>query len=296
MNRTAHQRARDRQIRTLLALWDVPVFDVAALDHATGRMSLREDWDRGQVLHAVRWMARRNTTGSSIYARPAESLAAHPWVLVDGPRRSREGQAVAKDHPPAAFVETSPGAWQAWIRLDQALDAATRADVGRRLAEIHGGAQDPASSMQLGRFPGFTNQDPDHREEGGRPPFTRLVDVHPEHEVLVESLPFGLEPGIEAPVREGELRPGEVRERAGVRDQSRIDFAIACRLVEIGENDRVIGAVLQEVRRDTNAVAASYIERTIAAARRRVEVREETADGANGAGREEGAHVRGGLN
>ena len=288
MNRTAHQRARDRQIRTLLALWDVPVFDVAALDHATGRMSLREDWDRGQVLHAVGWMARRNATGGSIHARPAGSLAAHPWILVDGLDKDAKA-AVAKDHPPAAFVETSSGAWQAWVRLDQALDAATRADVGRRLAEIHGGAQDPASSMQLGRFPGFTNQDPDHREEDGRPPFTRLVDVHPEHEVLVERLPFELEPGIAAPVRESELR-------AGVRDQSRIDFAIACRLVEVGESDRVIEAVLQEVRRDTDAVAASYIERTIAAARRRVEVREETAGGANGAGREEGAHVGRGLN
>lgn len=295
MNRTAHQRARDRQIRTLLALWDVPVFDVAALDHATGRMSLREDWDRGQVLHAVGWMARRNATGSSIHARPAGSLAAHPWVLVDGLDEA-EKAAVAKDHPPTAFVETSSGAWQAWIRLDQALDAATRADIGRRLAEIHGGAQDLASSIQLGRFPGFTNQDPGHREEDGRPPFTRLVDVHPEHEVRVESLPFELKSRAAAPVRGDELRLGEARERAGVRDQSRIDFAVACRLVEIGEDDRVIEAVLQEVRRDANAVAASYIERTIAAARQRVEVRKETADGTNGAGREEGAHVGRGLN
>ena len=295
MNRTTHQRARDRQIRTLLALWDVPMFDVAALDHATGRMSLREDWDRGQVLHAVGWMARRNATGSTIHARPAGSLVAHPWVLVEDLDEAAKVK-VAKDHPPAAFVETSSGAWQAWVRLDQALDAATRADVGRRLGEIHGGAPDPASSMQLGRFPGFTNQAPDHREEDERPPFIRLVDVHPEHEVLVERLPFELEPGIAAPVREGKPRPGEMRERTGVRDQSRIDFAIACRLVEIGESDRVIEAVLQEVRRDTNAVAASYIERTIAAARRRVEVPVETADGANGAGREEGANGRGGLN
>ena len=269
MNRTAHQRARDRQIRTLLALWDVALFDVAALDHATGRMSLREDWDRGQVLHAVGWMARRNTTGSSIYARPAESLDAHRWVLVDGLDAGAKA-ALAEHHRPAAFLETSSGAWQGWIRLDQALDAATRADVGRRLAEIHAGAPDLASSMQLGRFPGFTNQDPDHREEDGRPPFTRLVDVRPEHEVLVERLPFGLKPGITAPVLEDGAGPDEVHGRAGVRDQSRIDFAIACRLVEIGEDDRVIEAVLREVRRDTST-AASYIERTIAAARRRVE-------------------------
>ena len=132
MNRTPHQRARDRQIRTLLELWNVPLYDVGALDHATGRMSLREDWDRGQVLHAVGWMARRNATGSSIYARPAESLAAHQWVLVDALDEGAK-DAVAEHHPPAAFVETNPDTWQAWIRLDQAIDTDARADIGRRL-------------------------------------------------------------------------------------------------------------------------------------------------------------------
>ena len=276
MNRTAHQRARDRQIRTLLELWDVPLFDVAAFDHATGRMSLREDWDRGQVLHAVDWMARRNATGSSIYARPAESLAAHPWVLVDEFAAGAKA-AVAKDHPPAAFLETSPGAWQAWIRLDQALNADTRTQVGRRLAETHGGAPGRAGSLQLGRCPGFTNQDPAHRQEDGRPPFNRLVEVHPEHVVHAGTLPFDTRLDIAAPVRAGEPPPKEVRDRAGVRDQSRIDFAVACRLVEIGQEDRVITAVLREVRPDTNAAADGYIERTISAARRRVEVRKETA-------------------
>ena len=296
MNRTPHQRARDRQIRTLLELWDVPLFDVAALDHATGRMSLREDWDRGQVLHAVGWMARRNATGSSIYARPAESLAAHPWILVDDLDKGAKA-AVAEHHPPAAFVETSPDSWQAWIRLDQAVDADARANIGRRLAETHGRAPDRTGDLQLGRCPGFTNQDPDHREEDEQPPFTRLVDVHPEQVVRMETLPFDIKLGITAPVREGGLRPEEVRERAGARDQSRIDFAIACRLVEIGQEDSVIAAVLREVRQNTTAAAGGYIERTISAARRRVEVPER--DGMTvrtGAVAEKGVHVGPGLN
>ena len=270
MNRSPHQRARDRQIRTLLELWDVPLFDVAALDHATGRMSLREDWDRGQVLHAAGWMARRNATGSSIYASPARSLSVHPWVLVDDLDAGAK-DAVAKHHPPAAFLETSPGTWQAWIRLDQALDADSRTKVGRRLAEIHGGALDRAGGSQLGRCPGFTNQDRARRQEDDRPPFTRLVDVHPEHVVRMGTLPSDPKLNITAPVREGGLLPEEVRERAGVRDQSRIDFAIACRLVEIGQEDGVIEAVLRDVRPDTNAEDGGYIERTIAAARLRVE-------------------------
>ena len=108
------------------------------------------------------------------------------------------------------------------------------------------------------------------------------------------SLPFELKPVLAAPVREGELRRGEALECARVRGQSpRIDFAIACRLAEIGQGDSVIEAVLREVGRDT-PVGASHIERTLAAARRRMEVWEETPDGANGAGCEEGAHVGGG--
>ena len=80
-------------------------------------------------------------------------------------------------------------------------------------------------------------------------------------------------------------------------DQSRIDFAIACRLVEIGQDDSVIAAVLREVRQDTNAAASGYIERTISAARRRVEVPE--GDGMTvrtGAVAEKGVHVGPGPN
>ena len=67
--------------------------------------------------------------------------------------------------------------------------------------------------MELGRCPGLTNQDPDHREGDEQPPFTRLVGVHPEHVVRVETFPFTVSSGIAAPVREGAMTRRDRRSR-----------------------------------------------------------------------------------
>ena len=264
MNRTHHQRARDRQIRTLLELWNVSLYDVGTLDHATGRMSFREDWGRGQVLHAVGWMCRRNGSGSSIYARPARSLTAHPWVLVEDLRIHAKGR-ITEHHPPAAFVETNAGYWQAWLRLDRALETDARARVARWLAETYSGDPNGAAASPLGRFPGFTNQHPDRRQHDDVAPFIRLTDVHPESVIGLDTLPASVRLEISTSARE--MRPEAPIRRPRARDQ---DFAIACRLVEIGQDDIAITAVLQAVRNHANAPHDDYIERTITAARQRV--------------------------
>ena len=264
MNRTHHQRARDRQIRTLLELWNVALYDVGAFDHATGRMSFREDWDRGQVLHAVGWMSRRNGSGSSIYARPARSLTAHPWILVDDLDVHAKAR-ITEHHPPAAFVETSSGHWQAWIRLDRALETDARARVARWLAETYSGDPNGGASSPFGRLPGFTNQHPGRRQHDGLAPFTRLTDVYPEYAIGLDTLPASATPQITTPTRE--MRPDELSRRTRALDQ---DFAIACRLVEIGQDDIAITAVLQAVSNHANVHHDDYIELTIAAARQRV--------------------------
>lgn len=263
MNRTHHQRARDRQIRTLLELWNVASYDVGAFDHATGRMSFREDWDRGQVLHAVGWMCRRNGSGSSIYARPARSLTAHPWILVDGLDVHARAR-IMGHYAPAAFVETSTGHWEAWIRLDRALETDARIRVGRWLADTCSANPNGGAVSSFGRLPGFTNQHPDRRQHDGVAPFIRLTDVHPESVIGLDTLPASV--GLEISTSAREMRPDVPTKRARARDQ---DFAIACRLVEIGQDDIAITAVLQAVRNHANAPHDDYIERTITAARQR---------------------------
>ena len=264
MNRTHHQRARDRQIRALLELWNVALYDVGAFDHATGRMSFREGWNRGQVLHAVGWMCRRNGSGSSIYARPARSLTAHPWLLVDDLDIDAKAR-MTEHHPPAAFVETNTRQWQVWIRIDRVLETDARARVARWLAETYSKDPNGAAASPFGRLPGFTNQHPSQRQHDGLAPFTRLTDVHSEHVIAFDSFSASVKPETAAPARE--MRPDEPNTRPRARDQ---DFAIACRLVEIGQDDIAITAVLQAVRNHANAPHDDYIERTIAAARQRV--------------------------
>ena len=268
MNRTQHQRARDRQIRTLLELWNVGLYDIGALDHASGRMSFREDWDRGQVLHAVGWMSGRNGSGSSIYARPARSVPAHPWVLVNGLDIHAKTR-MTEHHPPGAFVETSVGRWQAWVRLDRSIEANARAMVARGLAETYSQDPDTAAVSTLGRLPGFTNRHPDRRRHDGRAPFVRLTDVHPEHLIGLDTLAACGTPQSVPAIREHVpvTCPDEPSRHARARDR---DFAIACRLVEVGQNDIAIAAVLQTVGKRANNHHDGYIERTIAAARRRV--------------------------
>ena len=275
MNRTRHQCARDRQIRTLLGLWNVASHDIGALDHATGRMSHRDGWDRGQVLHAVGWMCRRNGLGSSLFARPSGLLSAHPWILVDDldPRAKNR---ISEHHPPAAFVETRPGCWQAWVRLEQAVGTDARCKVASWLAHTYSTNPRGATASPFGRLPGFTNRHPAWRQDDGRAPFSRLTDVHAEHVMEFDSLPAGVRPvqGV-APSPESvhEMLPdGPIRHtRAGDRD-----FAIACRLSEIGQDAAAIAAVLQAVKRDDEPHPSDYIERTIAAARRRVTMRGDT--------------------
>ena len=256
-----------RQIRTLLGLWDTGLYDVGALDHASGRMSLREGWNLGQVLHARGWIAARNASGSSIYARPARSLDRHPWVLVDtldagACRRIERGQA------PAALVETSPGRWQAWVRLDDGLGAGGRVAAGRRLAREYGGGPGAVDGHQFGRLPGTTNRTPGLELANGQAPFAKLAGVHPQRSIRLAGLDVRDTPATEpaAQTTGGSVGCGRVR-----RNQCTIDFAIACRLAEAGRTDTEIAAVIRSVRRNAKADRPEYIARTIAAARRRVQ-------------------------
>ena len=256
-----------RQIRTLLGLWDTGRYDVGALDHASGRMSLREGWNLGQVLHARGWIAARNASGSSIYARPARSLDRHPWVLVDA-LDTGACRRIGRGHPPAALVETSPGRWQVWVRLEAALGAGGRVAAGRRLAREYGGGPGAVDGHPFGRLPGTTNRTPGLELANGQAPFAKLAGVHPQRSIRLAGVEVRDTPATEpaAQTTGGSVGCGRVR-----RDQCAIDFAIACRLAEDGRTDAEIAAVLRSARRDAKGDRPEYIARTIAAARRRVQ-------------------------
>ena len=235
-------------------------FDVGALDHGSGKMSLRADWDRGQLWRAAGWIAGRNATGSSIYVRPARSLDAHPWILVGGLTsetlvRLREGC------PPGIIVETSPGRFQAWVRVARALPAPGRGEIARALARRYGAEPEGAGGDGFGRMAGTTNRKPERRRSDGQAPFARLR--HTSKSVIVAGDPNDTN-GPTPPRRAEEESPRTRRPR------SERDFAIACRLAERGAGDEAIAAAISAVRgSDPEGPQADYLERTIRAARRR---------------------------
>lgn len=231
--------ASQRQLRTLLGLWDTGLFDVGALDHASGRMSLREGW----------------------------SLGRHPWVLVDA-LDAGGCLRIERGHPPAALVETSPGRWQAWVRLEAALGAAGRTAAGRRLAREYGGGPETGDGHPFGRLPGTTNRTPGLELANGQAPFAKLTGAYPQRTVQLPGIDVQNTPATEPSAQAGEesVRCGRVR-----RDQSAIDLAIACRLAEAGRSDAEIAAVIRRARHDARGDRPEYIARTIAAARRRVQ-------------------------
>lgn len=238
-------------------------FDVGALDHATGKMSLRDDWRRNQIWRAAGWMSARNATGSSIYVRPARALEASPWILIDDLTEDAL-EKVRTGHPPGMIVETSPGSFQAWIRIQRPADSATRTAIARTLMETYGGDPGGVGGDQFGGLPGTTNQKPERRGLGGHAPFATLR--HAGDDVVTVTIPeITTRP---PPLAAGERTPA----RDGV-DQSARDFAMACRLIEAGRQDEEIGRAIRAVRVQLGSPKADrpdYIERTIRAARRHV--------------------------
>ena len=121
-------------------------------------------------------------------------------------------------------------------------------------------------------YPGTTNRKPSRQLDNGQAPFAALRHAGPD--IAQVEIPASHETTTPPPSAAGERTPQPHRES----DQSRRDFAMACRLIETGRNDAEIGRAIVEVRRYLDSAKgerADDIERTIRAARRHVARHEE---------------------
>ena len=169
-------------------------------------------------------MAARNASGSSIYVRPSRTLDAHPWLLIDD-LTAAALDSLRECHPPGLVVETSPGSFQAWIRVQEPVPVAARTSIARTLAEIYAGDPGAVGAHQFGRMPGTTNRKPSRRLPDGRSPFAALR--HAGDEIATIEI---RENDTAPTTRTAAVTTGEKRYDDALRDQSRVDFAIACRL------------------------------------------------------------------
>ena len=132
-----------------------------------------------QIVGEVPWLRGQNARGQEIYIRSLESSG---LILVDDLTARAVAQMRYNGATPAVVAETSPGNYQAWIRLAPGpIPEAVATAAARALARQYGG--DPASAhwRHMGRLAGFTNQKPSRTiTDGpyqGRQPFVLLREA-----------------------------------------------------------------------------------------------------------------------
>ncbi len=160
---------RDRSLEALqkqIKALDVPRFEVGIREAKTGQMINRE-WSRAEVEQSTAWLKRMNAKGNDVYIRPAGE---HGLVLVDDLTADTISRMAKDGFPSAATIETSPGNYQAWVKLsDKPISDEARTVAARSLAKHYGGDLNSADSKHYGRLAGFTNQKPKHARDGRQP-------------------------------------------------------------------------------------------------------------------------------
>lgn len=132
----------------------------------TGQMMNRE-WSRAELEQGTPWLKRMNAKGNDVYIRPAGE---HGLVLVDDLKADKILSMHKDGFQSAAQIETSPGNYQAWVKLsDKPLSAEVRRVAAQALAKHYDGDPNSADSKHYGRLAGFTNQKPKHTRDGCQP-------------------------------------------------------------------------------------------------------------------------------
>jgi len=165
LSRTRRDRSLEAVQKQIAAL-GVTCFEIGIRDAKNGQMMNRE-WSTDDVVQSLPWLKRMNARGNHIYIRPAGE---HGLVMVDDLKPEKLAQMKAEGFAPAATIETSPGNYQAWVKLsDSPVTAETRQLIARELAKRYAGDLNSADSRHYGRLAGFTNRKPEHERAGKHP-------------------------------------------------------------------------------------------------------------------------------
>jgi hypothetical protein len=128
---------------------------------------MHRTWSRAELERSVPWLKRMNARGNDIYVRPDGD---HGLVLIDDLKPDALERMQRTGYAPAAILETSPGNFQAWVKLSEApLSVAVRTRAARGLAQHYGGDLNSADGRHYGRLAGFTNQKPQHTRHNRQP-------------------------------------------------------------------------------------------------------------------------------
>jgi len=225
--------------RQVAAMGGAGPFEVGIRDAKSGKMMSRV-WSGRELDESIAWLKRMNARGNDIYIRPAGDV--NGPVLVDDLTQEALERMRADGFAPAATIETSPGNFQAWVKIsDKPVPADVRRVAARDLANRYGGDIASADGRHYGRLAGFTNQKPKHTRNGQQP----YVLAHDCSGAVARSAqqaymdyiapaPAPAPARALAPAPVGLVKQGQNEYRYSAADTSRADWALAMRLAEAG--------------------------------------------------------------
>ena len=135
---------------------------------------LRKQWTPNEIMKNLDYLRSQNAKGADIYIQPGEKDRG--LLLVDDLNLGSLERMKSEGLTPAVITETSPGNYQAWVRVcprNEALEPREHTLAAKALAARFGGDPNSADFRHFGRLAGFTNRKPEHMR-GTMSPFVRL--------------------------------------------------------------------------------------------------------------------------
>src|SRR5437763_12404301 len=153
-------------LRRQIAAMPCPLYEVRLI-HIGSRQPYPgvRRWTISQLLHpaTVSFLRIRNREGYDVYFRPyaGDHNAGYILLDLDDPVPGILTRLRAQGHEPCVVVETSPGRWQAWIRVSpEPLLPAIATQVAKRLARVYAADRARADWRHLGRLAGLPTRTP----------------------------------------------------------------------------------------------------------------------------------------
>lgn len=151
----------------------------------TGRMELRT-WSKSKAMGAIKWLRYKSQRDHHIYVRPKGSVG---LILIDDVSLGTLPAIESDNLKPACVVETSPLNYQVWVRVSK---SEIPPDLGTCLGEVlqkrYNGDPNSKDWRHFGRLAGFSNVKPEHVQEDGRYPFSKLTSCHGKMSPNADSL------------------------------------------------------------------------------------------------------------
>jgi len=216
-------------------------------------------WSANEVIKNIPYLTSKNELSNTdeifdIYIRPLDDR----FILLDDLNINiLSALAIIK---PCLLMETSPGNFQSWVKLQQVPpERSAQLQIWRTLAAMFKADMNSAKPEQIGRLPGFFNRkvkySPDY-------PFVKLHNFLDRFSTWESGNPQST---IPPPV----VNQHHANNSKAGKDRSAFDYAIVCSMIERGKTDDEIRSYLLLKSDKAKARNDDYVGRTINKARKK---------------------------